>query len=101
MEKMILDMSKPGHGAGVLALGAASVSATLPANTETVVLSSSGNAHFRFTQGASSAVATDPMITSNSQMQTFRLPANVIWTLSIIQDAASTGNLSYFPVYEG
>lgn len=101
MEKMILDNSVLGHKAGFLAIGAASVSAALPAGTECIVLSASGNAHFRLTVGASTAVATDPMITSNSQMQTFKLNPTQTWTLSIIQDGASTGNVSYFPVYEG
>lgn len=101
MEKMILDMSVGGHKAGVLALGAASVSAALPAGTECIALSASGNGHFRFTNGAGTAVATDPMITASSQIQTFKLPGSITWTLSVIQDGSSTGNVSYFPVYEG
>lgn len=101
MEKMILDMSVGGHKGGNLVIGAASVSVTLPVGIECLALSTAANCHFRLTQGASTAVATDPMITASSQIQTVKLPANIIWTLSAIQDGASAGNLNYFPVFEG
>jgi hypothetical protein len=98
---MILDMSVAGHNGQIIAIGAASVSVTLPAGTELVGLSASGNCHFRFTNGASTAVATDPMMMASSQIQTFKLPSNTVWTLSAIQDGSSTGNLSVFRIYEG
>lgn len=98
LDKMRLDMAA--GSSGVIAIGAASVSAALPASTELIALSSSGNAHFRFSSGASTAVATDPMITSNSQIQLFKLDPSVAITLSAIQDGASTGNLSWFRVFE-
>lgn len=101
MEKMILDMSVGGHKAGNLVIGAASVSVTLPVGIECLALSTAANCHFRITNGASTAVATDPLITASSQIQTFKLPSNIVWTLSAIQDGASAGNLNYFPVFEG
>ncbi len=101
MEKIILDMSVLGHGAGTLAIGAGSVSATLPAGTELIALAASGNCHFRFTNGASTAVSSDPMMMNASQIQIFKLPSNTTWTLSVIQDLTSTGNLTYFRIFEG
>lgn len=85
-----------------IALTAVTASATLPANTELVALSTSGNAHFRFTNGASSAVVTDPMITANSQIQLFKLDSATTWTLSVISDAVlvTNGTVSAFRVFE-
>lgn len=100
MDKMILDMSVLGHGGGILVVGAASVSATLAAGTELIAISTSANAHIRFTSGAGTAVGTDPMVHTNAGVVVFKLPANIVWTLSVIQDGASAGNLSYFRVYE-
>lgn len=102
MDKMILDMSVLGHGAGNIVVTGTSASAALPAGTESVVLACQANVHFRFTNGAGTAVVTDPMLLGGSQLQVFKLPANVTWTLSAIQDAGvGPNNLNYFRVYEG
>lgn len=100
MDKTILDMSVLGHGAGNIVVAAGSASATLPAGTELVALVTAANCHFRFTNGAGTAVVTDPMLSANDGARIFKLPGNTTWTLSAIQDTAG-GNLNYSRVYEG
>lgn len=85
---------------GNLALGAASVSVTLPANIENLYLTSSGNCHFRISVGAANAVVTDPLITAQQGPIVVKLSPNTAYTLSTIQDGAATGILNYVKVAE-
>lgn len=83
-------------------LTASSASVTLPANTELVSLTTSGNAHFRFTNGASTATVNDPMIVAGSGPWIFKLEPGTTWTLSVISDAVlvASGTVSAFTVKE-
>jgi hypothetical protein len=87
----------------VLAIGAASVSATIPPTAERVGIVASGNAHWRMGKGAQTAVAADPMITNAQGVLVVKVPvlgSGIADTIAIIQDGASTGNVSVFRVAE-
>ena len=86
---------------GVLAIGATSVTAALPANCKLLGITTAGNCHFRITPAAlATAVGTDPLLTPNSEIQVIVVPGDAT-NISIIQDGTATGNFSYFRVFEG
>lgn len=85
--------------AGVVASGATTASVTLPAGIELLMLSANVAAHYRLTVGASSAVATDPLLTPGQGPLVIKLNASQTYTISAIQDAAA-GSLSYVVVKE-
>lgn len=81
----------------VLALGAASVhtATPFPAGTTHVRLAATGNGHFRTGAGAPVAAAADPIIGPGFEVF---WPAHAAEACAVIQDAASTGNVSVTPV---
>lgn len=103
LDKTVIDFSVSGQASsGVIALGATAVPAALPAQTELLLLTCTGNAHFRagLTTSSPVAVATDPMVTAGICL-VVKLDPSLAYTLSVIQDASSTGNLSWVRVMEG
>lgn len=102
LDKTIIDFSESGQASsGVIAIGAASVSAAVPANTELLMLTSTAaGAHFRIGVGTQTALAADPMVTAGITL-VVKLDPSLSYNLAAIQDGSATGNLSYFRVYEG
>lgn len=84
---------------GNITLGA-SASTTLPANIENLLLVCTGNCHFRLSVGASTAVVTDPLLSPQQGPTVVKLSPSLIYTLSVVQDAAATGILSWIKVAE-
>lgn len=85
-----------------VALGAGSATAALPANSQLVGVSTTGNCHFRISAAAqATAILTDPLLTPNSEIQILRLDGTDT-NISAIQDATTpnTGVLSCFRVFE-
>lgn len=77
--------------------GAASASVAIPASSEILYVATTQNARFRITKGASTALATDPMVQASCPLFV-RCPPNAD-TLSVIQDTA-TGTVSATRVFE-
>lgn len=90
-------------GSVVLAIGAASVSATIPPGFERIGIVSSGSAHWRMGKGAQTAIATDPMVCQQQGLMIVKVKptgSGLADTFAIIQDGPSTGNVSVFGVRE-
>lgn len=91
-------------GAVVIAIGAASASATIPPGFERVGIITTGNCHWRMGKGAQTAIATDPLITSTGPgpliVKVKPTGSGLSDTIAVIQDGASTGNFSVFGVRE-
>lgn len=103
LDKTIIDFSEAGlAGSGVIAITGTSASATLPLQTELLLLTSTASgAHFRCSVGASTALVTDPMITQGITL-VVKLNPDLAYTLSAIGDTGvTTGNVSYTRVMEG
>jgi hypothetical protein len=90
---MFKPINYEGTTAGNIAVGAASVNAALPANTEFLVLCTAGACHWRTGVGAQTAVATDQLIVPNT-MIVIKLPQGHN-NIAVIQDGASTGNFNF------
>ena len=86
--------------ANTVALGATSADIAIPAGSEFVGISTTGNCHFRIGSGVQTAVATDPLITPNSEIQVVRVTGIPSPHIAVIQDAVTpnTGVLSVFKV---
>lgn len=88
----------------VIALGAASASATIPPTAERIGIVCSGNAHWRMGKGTQTAIATDPLVSASQGVMVVKvkdLGTGKADTIACIQDGTSTGNLSVFTVREG
>lgn len=75
-----------------VAIGAANVSVALPADCSVVRIANPVAAHFRFSVGAGTAVATDPLLPTMSS-EFFTVPAGATF-INMIQEGAVTGNAS-------
>ena len=101
LPKLILDFDGT---AQTLAIGASSVSVQVPANSELLAISATGNAHFHFGDGSATATSADPVVTPNSGMLIVRVPPAITGTnkfFAIIQDGSSTGSVNICRVKEG
>jgi hypothetical protein len=102
LQTLILDFD---GSAATLAIGAASVNVAVPANSELVGISATGNAHFHFGDGSGiTATNSDPVVTPNSGMLIVRVPppgTGATKYFAIIQDGSSTGNVNICRVKEG
>lgn len=87
--------------AGNLAIGASSVSVALPANTELLGLSCTGNCHFHISSGAAVATVADPVLTSSGGIIVLRISGIPTPFIAVIQDGAATGNFNFFRVKNG
>ena len=87
----------------VLAIGASSVSGTIPVGFERVGIVAAGNCHWRMGKGAQTAIASDPMLTPAMDVLIVKVPvtgSGIADTVAVIQDGASTGNFSVFGIKE-
>lgn len=103
LDKTIVDFSESGlAGSGVVAVGATSTSAALPAATELLMLTCSAtSAHFRCGVGTQTAVVTDPMITSGIVL-VIKLNPTLQYNLAVIGDTGvTTGLVAFCRVMEG
>lgn len=99
LNQMFIDFNNP--TSGNLAIGAAAVSAPLPANTKILGITTVANAHIRLGNASVVAVVTDPLVMPQSQIVFLTVPGDAT-TISAIQDPATpnTGNLNFFSVKE-
>ena len=72
-----------------VAIGAASVSTALPTDSAVVRVANPVAAHFSFTTGAGTAVATDPLLPTMSS-EFFTVPVGATF-INMIQEGAVTG----------
>ncbi len=72
-----------------VAIGAGSISTALSADTAVVRIANPVAAHFRFSVGAGTAVATDPLLPTMSA-EMFTVPAGATH-INMIQEGAVTG----------
>lgn len=87
--------------AGNVAIAAGSTSSTpLPANVEYIALVATVPCRFRLSVGASTAVATDPLIAANQTPLIVKINTSQAITISTIQEGAVTGLLSFCRAYE-
>lgn len=103
LDKTIINFSTGGVPvSGALAVTASSVSAALPAGIELLMLTTTGNGHFRLGVGAQTALVTDPMVTAGICL-VVKLNPSLTYTLAVISDAVivASGTLSYTQVFEG
>lgn len=103
LDKTIIDFSESGlASSGVIAITGTSASATLPLQTELLLLTSTATgAHFRIGVGAQTALLTDPMITQGITL-VVKLNPDLAYTMAAIGDTGvTTGNVSYTRVMEG
>jgi hypothetical protein len=89
---------------GTLAVTATSASVALPVNTETLMIQSNQNAHFRISSGASTAVQGDPFLSPQQGPIVVKLSPSIAYTLSAVLDLsvtpASNMTVSYGKVME-
>lgn len=88
-----------------ISLSATSATAVLPANTQLVGVTTTANCRFRFSTAAlATAVATDPLLTPNSEIQVLRIEYDVDTNVSAILDASAgtptSPSISIFRVFE-
>lgn len=100
LNQLAIDFNNP--SSANIALGAASVSAALPANCKLLGVTTTGNCHFRLGLAGLAAVVTDPMLTPNSEIQIIVVPGDAT-NIAVIQDGQTpnTGNFNFFRVMNG
>jgi hypothetical protein len=100
IQKYIIDFDGT---SGQLTIGAGSVSAALPPNTEHIGLACTGNCHVHIGAGSAVATSNDPVLTPYTGFVVLTIGQfeNNSPYLAVIQDGASTGILSYFRVKQG
>jgi hypothetical protein len=97
LQKLKIDFL--GIAPAVITLSASSQTVVLPAGIELLGISTTSNCHFRVTPAAqATALASDPLLTPNSEIQILKINP-VDTNLSVIWDTA-VGNFSYFRVFE-
>ena len=82
-----------------LTLGASSVSAAIPANTELLAIACTGNCHFATGQGSATATVTSPLLLVNAGVVIIRVNYGDNF-IAAIQDAGSTGIFNFCKVTE-
>lgn len=83
-----------------IAFTVASATGTIPANSQLIGVTCDVACRFRVSSAAqATAVATDPLLTPNSEIQIIRLEGTDT-NVSAIGDPTAGGNLSVFRVFE-
>lgn len=83
-----------------IAVGATSATGVIPSNSQLIGVTCDIPCRFRVSSAAqATAIATDPLLTPNSEIQVIRLEGTDT-NVSVIADPTATGNLSVFRVFE-